>query len=158
MRSPSRTPLGTGLRSRAPGAARGVALRPLARICGRTSIRDEGTTGSGGHVRARDEELHHIDSPLAALRDRIIAPDALAEGPVRFLLISGARDDETWGLIGAFWLSIDGKRGGQVLGDLIERRDRERQMPVLGAVLVLRAGDVLGEPVSVGERHHQVLR
>jgi len=63
-------------------------------------------------VRARDEELHQNDSPLAALRERIIAPDALAEGPVRFLLISGARDDETWGLIGAFWLSIDGRRGG----------------------------------------------
>ena len=51
------------------------------------------------------------ESPLAALRDRIIAPDALAEGPVRFLLISGARDDTTWGLIGAFWLSIDGEPG-----------------------------------------------
>ena len=63
-------------------------------------------------MRARDEELHHIDSPLAALRDRIIAPDALAEGPVRFLLISGARDDMSWGLVGAFWLSIDGTRGG----------------------------------------------
>ena len=63
-------------------------------------------------MRARDEELHQNDSPLAALRERIIAPDALAEGPVRFLLISGGRDDETWGLIGAFWLAIDGKRGG----------------------------------------------
>lgn len=63
-------------------------------------------------MRARDEEVHQHDSPLAALRERIIAPDALAEGPVRFLLISGERDDATWGLIGAFWLSIDGKRGG----------------------------------------------
>ena len=49
------------------------------------------------------------------MRDRIIAPDALAEGPVRFLLISGGRDDESWGLIGAFWLSIDGTRGGFVV-------------------------------------------
>lgn len=63
-------------------------------------------------MRARDEELHQSDSPLAALRDRILAPDALAEGPVRFLLISGDRDDSSWGLVGAFWLSIDGKRGG----------------------------------------------
>lgn len=63
-------------------------------------------------MRARDEEVHQHDSPLAALRERIIAPDALAEGPVRFLLISGERDDASWGLIGAFWLSIDGKRGG----------------------------------------------
>ena len=66
-------------------------------------------------MRARDEELHQNDSPLAALRERIIAPDALAEGPVRFLLISGARDNSTWGLIGAFWLSIDGRRGGFLL-------------------------------------------
>ena len=63
-------------------------------------------------MRARDEELYQNDSPLAGLRERIIAPDALAEGPVRYLLISGARDDSTWGLIGAFWLAIDGCRGG----------------------------------------------
>ncbi len=81
---------------------------------GPTSIALEGTSKNRGgtHVRARDEELHQHDSPLAALRERIIAPDALAEGPVRFLLISGSRDDATWGLIGAFWLSIDGHRGG----------------------------------------------
>jgi len=53
-----------------------------------------------------------MESPLAALRERIIAPDALAEGPVRYLLVSGRRDDGTWGLIGAHWLSIDGHRGG----------------------------------------------
>jgi hypothetical protein len=63
-------------------------------------------------VRARDDEVRQKESPLAAMREPIIAPDALAEGPVRFLLISGERDDATWGLIGAFWLSIDGRRGG----------------------------------------------
>ena len=46
------------------------------------------------------------------MRERIIAPDALAEGPVRYLLVSGVRDDGTWGLLGAHWLSIDGQRGG----------------------------------------------
>ena len=51
-------------------------------------------------------------SPLSATRDRVTAPDALAEGPVRFLLVSGELDDERWGLVGAFWLSIDGARGG----------------------------------------------
>jgi hypothetical protein len=50
--------------------------------------------------------------PLASLREPIAAPAALSEGPVRFLLVSGELDDETWGLIGAFWLSIDGERGG----------------------------------------------
>jgi hypothetical protein len=52
------------------------------------------------------------DSPLSALREPVVAPDALAEGPVRFLLVSGSRDDARWGLVGAFWLSIDGRRGG----------------------------------------------
>jgi hypothetical protein len=51
-------------------------------------------------------------SPLSALSDRVTAPDALAEGPVRFLLVSGELDDARWGLVGAFWLSIDGVRGG----------------------------------------------
>jgi len=51
-------------------------------------------------------------SPLASLKERIAAPDALAEGPIRFLLVSGERDDTSWGLVGAFWLSIDGARGG----------------------------------------------
>jgi hypothetical protein len=51
-------------------------------------------------------------SPLAALREPVVAPDALAEGPVRFLLVSGGKDNGRWGLVGAFWLSIDGRRGG----------------------------------------------
>ena len=51
-------------------------------------------------------------SPLSALREPVVAPDALAEGPVRFLLVSGGRDNGRWGLVGAFWLSIDGTRGG----------------------------------------------
>lgn len=51
-------------------------------------------------------------SPLSSLREPIAAADALSEGPVRFLLVSGYLDDESWGLIGAFWLSIDTDRGG----------------------------------------------
>lgn len=50
--------------------------------------------------------------PLAAMREPMLAPEALAEGPVRFLLVSGGRDNGQWGLVGAFWLSIDGERGG----------------------------------------------
>jgi len=61
--------------------------------------------------RVENEELF----PLAALRDPVTAPDALAEGPVRFLLVSGDLDDGRWGLIGAFWLSIDGTRGGFIV-------------------------------------------
>jgi hypothetical protein len=58
------------------------------------------------------ETTYIIDGPFSGARERLTAPDALAEGPVRFLLVSGSRDDGRWGLVGAFWLSIDGKRGG----------------------------------------------
>jgi hypothetical protein len=51
-------------------------------------------------------------APLAAMQEPVAAPAALSEGPVRFLLVSGDLDDGSWGLIGAFWLSIDGDRGG----------------------------------------------
>lgn len=57
-------------------------------------------------------DMTYRESPLAALREPIAAPDALAEGPVRYLLVSGAQDAGRWGLVGAFWLSIEGKRGG----------------------------------------------
>jgi len=59
-------------------------------------------------MRVTDEDL----SPLAAVREPVPAPAALSEGPVRFLLVSGQLDRGAWGLIGAFWLSIDGHRGG----------------------------------------------
>jgi hypothetical protein len=59
-----------------------------------------------------DMDLTYRDSPLASLREPVAAPDALAEGPVRYLLVSGGQDSGRWGLIGAFWLSIDGSRGG----------------------------------------------
>jgi hypothetical protein len=63
------------------------------------------------------EDMHTSteDDPLASLRSPVAAPDALAEGPVRFLLVSGGRDDARWGLVGAFWLSIDAQRGGFIV-------------------------------------------
>ena len=62
--------------------------------------------------RQRTRSIGEERSPLSVTRDRVTAPDALAEGPVRFLLVSGELDDARWGLVGAFWLSIDGARGG----------------------------------------------
>jgi hypothetical protein len=53
--------------------------------------------------------------PLAALIDTVAVPDLVSEGPVRFLLTSGDRDDSSWGIVGAYWLSIDGERGGFVI-------------------------------------------
>jgi hypothetical protein len=45
---------------------------------------------------------------------RAVLPSAhvLSIGPVRYLLVAGERDDGLWGLIGAFWRSIDGGKGG----------------------------------------------
>ena len=53
-------------------------------------------------------------SPLAAVFGREGVVNLVSEGPVRFLLVSGQRDVGEWGVIGAFWLSIDGERGGFV--------------------------------------------
>jgi len=58
------------------------------------------------HIRTGDP------SPLSTMREPVAASRALSEGPVRFLLVSGSLDDGGWGLLGAFWLSIDGARGG----------------------------------------------
>jgi hypothetical protein len=54
-------------------------------------------------------------SPLAQITEPVTAPSTLAEGPVRFLIVSGQLDDGRWGLVGGYWLSIDGHRGGFVV-------------------------------------------
>jgi hypothetical protein len=54
-------------------------------------------------------------SPLSSTPEPIHTPDLLSEGPVRFLLLSGELDDGGWGLVGSFWLSIDGGRGGFIV-------------------------------------------
>jgi hypothetical protein len=42
-----------------------------------------------------------------------LQPDDLQRGgSVRFLLVSGERDDTAWGIVGAFWLSDEGGFGG----------------------------------------------
>lgn len=54
-------------------------------------------------------------SPLAAVQEPLTQPSALSEGPVKFLLVSGELDDGGWGLVGAYWLSIDADRGGFIV-------------------------------------------
>lgn len=54
-------------------------------------------------------------SPLATATEAVRAADLVAEGPVRYLLVSGELDAGGWGIIGAFWLSIDALRGGFVV-------------------------------------------
>jgi hypothetical protein len=51
-------------------------------------------------------------SPLAAVRDVLPEAQTLLDGPVRYLLVAGNRDDGTWGCLGAFWRTIDGTTGG----------------------------------------------
>src|SRR5215211_1133770 len=51
-------------------------------------------------------------SPLAAVRNILPAPELLSLGPIRFLLVAGEKDDGAWGLLGAFWRTIDGEEGG----------------------------------------------
>jgi hypothetical protein len=52
------------------------------------------------------------ESPLATVRDTLPSAYVLSDGPIRYLLVAGERDDCLWGSIGAFWRSIDGAKGG----------------------------------------------
>jgi len=52
------------------------------------------------------------ESPLATVRETLPSAYVLSDGPVRYLLVAGERDDGLWGSIGAFWRSIDGGQGG----------------------------------------------
>ncbi len=54
-------------------------------------------------------------SPLSAIHEPLTQPAALSEGPVKFLLVSGRLDGGSWGLVGAYWLSIDEERGGFIV-------------------------------------------
>ena len=51
-------------------------------------------------------------SPFATPSTTVSLPQINVEGPVRFLLVSGEKDDGRWGVVGAFWLSTDAERGG----------------------------------------------
>ena len=51
-------------------------------------------------------------SPFASPAPTAVLDQLRSEGAVRYLLVSGERDDTTWGIIGAIWLSNDAERGG----------------------------------------------
>ncbi len=67
------------------------------------------TTPRPGVIEVGDP---HTLSPFTLVDDAPRFPQLESEGPVRYLAISGARDDGFWGVIGALWLSRDGERGG----------------------------------------------
>jgi len=64
-------------------------------------------------------------SPFAMPAPTILLPNIHQEGHVRFLLVSGERDDRKWGIVGAFWLSIDAERGGFLLSPCALWQGRE---------------------------------
>jgi hypothetical protein len=64
---------------------------------------------SDRHATRLGDERSPFAPPAASL------PHLHAEGPVRYLLVSGELDDTSWGIVGAFWLSIDGERGGFIV-------------------------------------------
>jgi hypothetical protein len=51
-------------------------------------------------------------SPLAAVDPASILREMRTEGPVAYLLVHGYRDDDSFDVVGAFWLSTDAERGG----------------------------------------------
>jgi hypothetical protein len=58
----------------------------------------------------------------------VLLPNIHLEQAVQFLLVSGEKDDRKWGIVGAFWLSRDGQRGGFLLspGALWQGREMVR--------------------------------
>jgi len=65
--------------------------------------------------RERPRDAWADPSPFATPAPTVLLPNVHREGPVRFLLVSGEKDDGRWGIVGAFWLSNDAERGGFLL-------------------------------------------
>ena len=67
---------------------------------------DELTNPQGEHLTWEET------SPLAAVDPASILREMRTEGPVAYLLVHGYRDDDSFDVVGAFWLSTDAERGG----------------------------------------------
>jgi hypothetical protein len=83
----------------------------------RTRPNDRSPTQEGtSHVEERIDLEGMFDweenSPLATLDPAAILREIRLEGPVTYLLAHGYRDDDSWGAVGAFWISMDRQRGG----------------------------------------------
>ena len=62
-------------------------------------------------IRATWDEV----SPFATAPEPTQVHHIHAEGSVRYLIVSHERDDGSWGIVGAFWLSLDEQRGGFIV-------------------------------------------
>jgi hypothetical protein len=51
-------------------------------------------------------------SPLATIDVASLLREMRTDGPVAYLVAYGYRDDESFDVVGAFWLSADEERGG----------------------------------------------
>ncbi|HET9672167.1 MAG TPA: hypothetical protein VFQ40_04890 [Actinomycetota bacterium] len=60
----------------------------------------------------RNDEDDIDGSPLATVRRILPSPHLLSVGPIRYLLVAGEQDGGGWGMVGAFWRTIDGRHGG----------------------------------------------
>jgi hypothetical protein len=115
----------------------------------------------------------HETSPLATIAESVLHPSALSQGPVRFLLVSGYRDNEQWGLLGAYWLTIDGSRGGffvspgalwqgsehaRCFRNALRRGWNEEQIYAYWQTQVGAAGQVMIDPQQHADALFQVAR
>lgn len=67
---------------------------------------------NGEAMNERADERWGEASPLTLVADVVTFPELHSEGKVHYLVASGERGSGSWGVIGAFWLSWDGERGG----------------------------------------------
>ncbi len=74
------------------------------------------------------------DSPLSATTGPASVTGLAAERPVRFVLVAGSCDQGEWGVVGAFWLSKDGERGGFVVSPKALWRGSEMARSYWGAL------------------------
>jgi hypothetical protein len=98
------------------------------------------------------------DAPLPSGTSTLLAE------PVRCLYVAGHHDDGSWGLAGAFWLSIDETRGGVMVAPAaarsaevltrIYRRDRGRGLTPIEAYEVWRAQVGISGPFMIDPQHH----
>lgn len=68
-----------------------------------------------GQAIERTKDAWADPSPFAMPAPAVLLPNIHLERAVQFLMVSGEKDDRKWGIVGAFWLSRDGQRGGFLL-------------------------------------------
>ncbi len=63
-------------------------------------------------TRTKERSSWNRLSPFAATPTAAHAPQLVSDEPVNFLQVAGEQDDGSWGIVGAYWLSLSGRDGG----------------------------------------------